>query len=243
METNSHKTYSTTMIVILLLISVCIYIIGFYLHLKIIRVCRKDKDITWKLDIANSIILMVHFIHCIIMYSVTYFVEDLYTYTGEWFCYASKVLLFYGVLYYIGHTLIISIMKYVLIVHWKKVRSFGKDRLVHIFFWTHFLHPIVTILLWLSVRPDFFWAWDGISQFDRCLGDPKNNYVPNSNRTLIKLHNMCDFVEPHKEKYLEYIGYFFRMTICGFNVASYYLIGWNFFEILFYFLTFRFMYR
>ena len=117
METKSDKTYSTTMLVVLLLVSVCIYIIGFYLHLKIIRVCRKDKDITWKLDITNSLLLMLNFFHWILMHILTYFVNDLYTYTGEWFCYTSKVLQFYGALYQYGHTLNVSIMKYVIIVH------------------------------------------------------------------------------------------------------------------------------
>ena len=243
METNGGKTHSTTLLIVLLLIAVCIYIIGFYLHLKIIKVCRKDKDITWKLDITNSILLMLYLAHCILTHGITYFVEDLYTYIGEWFCYFSKVLHVYGLLYMVGHTLIVSTMKYVLIVLWEKVRLFGKDKVVHMFVWINFLHPIVTILLWLSVRPDFFWAYDGISQFDRCLGDPKNNYGPNSNRSLAKLHNLCDFVEPQQGNYREYIGYFYRMTICGFNVGSFYLIVWNIFEIIFYCLIFRFMHR
>jgi hypothetical protein len=230
------------MIGVLLLIAVCL-IIGVYLHFKIIRVCKKDKDITWRLDITNSIVLILHFFHCIFMHILTHFVQDLYIYTGEWFCYASKVLQFYGVLFHFGHTLIVSIMKYVIIVHWQKVMSFGKDRVVNIFFWAHFLHPIVTILLWLSVRTDFFWAWDEMYTFDRCLGDPKNNHGPNSNRSIIKLNNICDFLEPNQDSYFKYIGYLLRMTICGFNLASFYLILWNFFEMIFYFLTFRFMHR
>ena len=231
------------MIGVFLLIAVCIYIIGVYLHLKIIRVCKKDKAITWRLDITNSILLILHFIHCIIMHILTYFVQDLYIYTGEWFCYASKVLQFYGFLFQMGHTLIVSIMKYVIIVHWQKVMSFGKDRIVNIFFWTHCLHPIVTILLWLSVRPDFFWAWDEGSTFDSCLGDPKNNYGPNSNRSIMTLYIICDFLEPNQDNYLEYIGYLLRTTICGFNFASFCLTLWNFLEIIFYFLTFRFMHK
>ena len=41
------------------LIAVCVYGISVYFHFKIIKVAFKEKDMTWKLDITNSLILMV----------------------------------------------------------------------------------------------------------------------------------------------------------------------------------------
>ena len=34
------------------------YSIGIVLHIKIIKVSKKDKDLTWKIDISNSILVI-----------------------------------------------------------------------------------------------------------------------------------------------------------------------------------------
>ena len=46
--------YKAVMGVILL----CAYIIGVHLHIKIIQVSKKEKELTWKMDITNSIIVI-----------------------------------------------------------------------------------------------------------------------------------------------------------------------------------------
>ena len=174
------------------------------------------------------------------MHSFTYFVEDLYTYTGEWFCYTSKVLAYYENLYIYGHSLVVSIMKYIIIVYWRK---FDREKVIETFFWINLLHPVITISLNLIVRQAFFWDYDGMSQSDRCLGDPKNNLEPGSNKSLNKLHNLCDFVEPPNDHYLEYTVYVCKTLVCGFTVVMFYLALWNLLEILFYSLIFRFLHR
>ena len=224
-------------------VTICICIIGFYLHIKIIKVSYQENDVTWKLDITNSALLIFFTTHAILMHGLTYFVDDLYLYTGEWVCYTSKVLAFYGVLYIYGHSLIVSIMKYVIIVHWEMSRDIGRDKICGIFFLVNFLHPLITITLWLIIRPDFFWDYDMGKQIDMCLGDPKNNWEPHSNKSLTKLHNLCDFTVSSPEHFLEHTLYIFRTLMCGVNVGLYYLVLWNFFEILFYCVIFRFMHR
>ena len=79
-----------------MIIMICIHCVGIYLHVKIIKTSRNDKQITWKLAITNSCMLMAHHTHCIFMEGITYIVQDLYIYTGEWFCYTSKATMYYG---------------------------------------------------------------------------------------------------------------------------------------------------
>ena len=219
------------------------FIVGLYLNIKIIKVSRKDKDMTWKLDITHSIIVILSVTHSIVMYSLTYFIDNLYRYTGEWFCYTSKILDYYGHLYIAGHSLIVVILKYVLIVRWQWARNIGNDRIKEIFFWINFLHPVVTILSNLVVRPDFFWAYDGMKHADICLGDPKNNWVPDRNHSLTKLHNLCEFVEPPPENYLEYSIFIAKSSLCWLNVVVFYLVMFNVIEMIFYCVLFRFMRR
>ena len=223
------------------LVATIVYFIGVYLHGRIIQVSRKEKFVTWKLDVTNSIVLIAHYMHKLLMYGITYVIADLYTYTGGWFCYASKVLAYYGNLYTAGHSAIVSILKYVIIVYWRKARDFGNDNVKNIFFVLNFLHPALTILLHLIIVPDFFWAYDSFQHFDRCLGDPKGNWVLQTNRSQTKLHSLCHFDAPLDENYIQYTIYILRSSVCWIQFCTLYAISWNLFEIFFYCRIFIFM--
>ena len=222
----------------------CFLIIGFFLHSQIIKTAKREKDMTWKLDITNSCCVMIHYLQYVSMYLITYNIENLYMYTGEWVCYLSKFLTFYGGLYVQGHSLIIGLLKYVVIVHWKRSREFGQEKVKKIFFWLNMFHPAVRIILYLAIIPDFFWIWDGAAHVDRCLGDPKNNWGPNSNTTQTKLHNICINIAANQpENPFDYFIYILRSSICWLQISISYLILWNVFEIFVYFSIFRFMNR
>ena len=119
-----------------------LYILGVYLHSQIIVTSKKDKEMTWKLDIINSVIISFHYGHVLIMYGVTYLVKDLYSYTGAWFCYTSKFITLSGNALTTGHSLIIAVMKYTMIVHYQKVRQFGQDKAKKIFLCINVIYPI-----------------------------------------------------------------------------------------------------
>ena len=120
------------------ILSIGISLSGIYLHVKIIKISKKEKEMTWKLDITNSCLLIFNCTHSNLMEHITYIVHNLYTYTGQWFCYASKVVNYYGNLYTAGHSMIVSILKYIRIVHWKQSRKLGKEKVDGIFFGSTF---------------------------------------------------------------------------------------------------------
>ena len=230
-----------TIVIILTSAACCMYLIGLCIHIKVIKVSQKDKEMTWKLDITNSCIQLFHGFNSIFMHAITWFVKDLYVYTGGWFCYTSKVVTYYLNLYTMGHSLVLSILKYIIIVHSDKTLKYGKDKIIEIFFWLNFLHPSLMIIFQLIIRPNFFWAHDGMAQIDRCLGDPKHNWESGSNKSLNKIHNLCYFQEPNNDNYLEYIIYICRTLGCGLSVVVFYFVLWNIFELFFYCKIFRFM--
>ena len=235
-------------IIALMVVAVLIYFVGVYLHLKIVQVSKKDKDITWKLDIANSIMIMFHFFQSIFMHTITYIIKDLYLYVGEWFCYLFKVISNYNNFYMFGHALIISLLKYSVIVHWQKAREWGNEKVAMLYFWINIIHPAISIFIWLCIRPDFFWAYDGMPQIDRCLGDPKDLWVDNfqkvmENKSLTKFHNLCQMNTPLQQDYTEYIIYIFRACSCWLHVGYYYGAGTNLLEMVVYFRIFVFMHR
>ena len=112
--TSDHPNLVTS--IILSLIIICFYGIGLFLHTKIILLSKKEKDLTWKLDIVNSVFLLIYYGFSIVIHTMTYFIPNIYLITGEWLCYVSKFLLHYGLLYTTGHSMVIALLKYNIIV-------------------------------------------------------------------------------------------------------------------------------
>ena len=235
-------------LIALMVVSVVIYFWGVYFHVRIVQVSKKDKDLTWKLDIFNSIMMLFIFFQSIFMHTITYIIKDLYTYTGEWFCYLFKVIATYSNFYLFGHALIISLTKYTIIVHWQKAREWGNERVAMLYFWINIIHPVISILIWMCIRPDFFWAYDGMAHIDRCLGDPNDMWVDNfeglmENKSLTKLHGLCQMNSPPKEDYIQYLINIFKACSCWLHVGYHYGAALNLLEMAVYVNIFVFMHR
>ena len=213
---------------------ICFYGIGLYLHIRIIIASKKEKDLTWKIDVTNSILMIVLFGHIILIHSLTYSVQDLSMYSGDWSCYTSKVVIHYTLLYNGGHSMIISMMKYLIIVHDSKFRMY-KEHLKTAFFWINILHPILFIAVHLILVPDFYVVYGGFASINRCLG--KSNY----NKT--KWWSLCDFSVPIENTTTSNAIAFMKEYICKGQVIFIYVIAYNLMDILFYCKTFSYMRR
>ena len=226
------------------MIAVFTFAIGLYLHLRVINVSMTEKDLTWRLDVFNSSLLIGLFLYNMIIHIITLFIQDLHLYTGDWFCYGSKVLIYIGYRYMHGHTLIVSILKYVIIVQWQKARDVGHDQIKQIFLWINILHPLLDVSTHLFVSPDFFWSWDNYPEIDRCLGDNKHLFDPNFNTTRNKLHDICNALTPPlSDAYAQYGLYVLRKGICWTQIVFFYSIMGNFLEMIVYIRIFWFMRR
>jgi hypothetical protein len=231
-------------IIIQIIITICLYLTGLYYHAKVIKVSKKDKEMTWKLDLTNSCFLIAHHGNCVIMGTITYIIQDLHTYTGEWFCYTSKALNFYGNFYTGAHSMIVSLLKYILIVHWKRSRDFGKDKVKTSFFWINIFFAGVMICIHLFIRPDLFVISNGYARIDRCLGDPNNNWSTNSTRNKMFMNTVCEtLVAPSHDDYFAYAIYILRNCICYPQVVFEYIMMFNVLEIVVYCRIFAFMRR
>lgn len=240
-ETDTNITGpNTTSTISVLLVVICLYVIGLFLHAKIIIISKREKDMTWKLDVTNSVILIIHYTYAILMHTGTYIIQDLHTHTGKWFCHVSHAITYYGILYSVGHSLIISMMKYILIVYDEKIRDFGKDKVKEIFFWANLLHPIIWTALHLILKPDF----DGFTPINRCLGNTQNNLRQGNNTSsIIDRFFLGDFYEPPHQNSSEYAIYIFKQVLSVLYTTSSYLMVINFFDMVLYCKIFSYMRR
>ena len=211
-------------------ISICIYLIGLYLHTKIILISKNEKGITWKLDVTNSSLIIAHYTNIILIHTTNIISNGSHVHPGAWLCYASSAMVYYGVLYVSGHTLVIALMKYFLCVQWKLVRRFGKERVKQIFFLINLFHPIFMILLHLIVRPSFLQNMNRFSKMDGCDFTTADT---TTNGNLFSFR-FCSFTPPDRDNYLNYTIYILRTLMCGLIGIILLLITLNFFEAIVY---------
>ena len=231
----SKLSYLATSIAVALMV-ISVYCIGTYLHIKIIGISLKVKEATWKIDIANSVVALTYYGFSIFIHSVTYFVQDIYLLTGGvWFCYVSKIILHYGLLYILTHSMVIAALKYSIIVHTDVRKISSKERLKETFFWINLLHPIFSMVLFLLLTPDFYVQYGGFTTINVCLGNP------NMNKTTFL--DLCEFTAPSNKYTFYYLVYICKRIICIAQALSVYFIGFNFFDMLFYCRTFSYMRR
>lgn len=231
--------------ILLLILCLLFFLIGIWLHYKIISISRREKDMTWKHDITNSIMITCHYAHSILMHTLTHFIPDLHHYTGNWFCYVSRVLTYYGNLCITGHSLMICSLKYILIVKWAKASLYGKEKIINAFFFVNIFHPCVTVVLHLIVYPDFIFVYDGVSHSNQCLGERDSFWKPENETFSVKLHHICEMVDnTDRDTNLAYSALITgRKIICYFQITAIYAMAWNIIEIALYWDIFSFARR
>ena len=124
-----------------LVIQYPLFMIGFFLHIKIIHVCNVERNKTWLVQISHAIVTTIHFGIRIPFQIITHFIPNLSSHIGSWVCYIGAFNNFFGYQEISSHSLWVAIEKYILIVHTIKARSFGDNKVEKIFCWIHVVYP------------------------------------------------------------------------------------------------------
>ena len=183
-EKNSDSKADLNMFIIIITLESVIFFIALYLNYKIVMVSRQEKDerSTWKIDICHSVVLLTRSSFTILLRMITYIIPSLHQYTGKWLCYVAMFIASYCTFSIFSHSLVISIHKYMFIVHQNRIIAFGKDKASLISFWINLIFPAVLAVARIA-KP--------ISSLDghqnpviyNCLGKPAE-LAANSNETL-----------------------------------------------------------
>ena len=231
---------------LLTVIAVFIFIfsIGLYLQIKIIKAIRREQSMAWEINMSHSIVMIVHYICSISIETTTYIIPSLSRYTGMWFCHFALFLRGYGSTAIFAHSLLISIYKYIFIVHDEAVRKYGKDKTKKLLFWIIVIIPVFASvsLMW---RPYLH-----IGEYSAIYRCGLRQY-PHTNHTKayesigdkLKLAFFCSINDNEVKNGFDYFldisnqVYCFVQTIIGFVVAI------NLLEIFFYVKIFRYMKR
>ena len=216
------------------------WLVGVFLHIKIIKICKKDKPMTWKLDIVNSVSTLFYFGLTIVMFVFTYlkvsFIFDLCSY--YFICKGIKFVIFLGRMYVCSHSLIISLVKYCMIVFHEKVGKVGKRKVEILFVMIDLFYPAISFILLFFIKKN-----------DKFSADPYNehffrqNALKFSNETAVKsLFDYCTY-EKMDVNLFHHIVNIIKTTTCWTLTISTFLNSINILEIILYFKIFRFMNR
>ena len=103
--------------IIHIIIQVIIYCVGLNFQIRTILVCIKEKNKTWQIHIAHSVVMSVFFGYLIPFRALTHFVPSLATHVGSWICYISAFVEYFGYHAIVIQSLLIAGVKYLFIVH------------------------------------------------------------------------------------------------------------------------------
>ena len=236
----SDNTYT---IVVFNVIFAFIFIIGLGLQIRIIQVSIKEKDITWRIDVFHSIVMIVFYCFRIVFENLTFFVPSLHLYTGKWGCYALYFVYMFGAISIASHSFVVSSYKYLYIVHDNLIRIIGTEESSIRWFWVSLICPTV-LAISFTARPTYV----TYSSVYKCMGydteTSAENNIPFFER--IKIFFFCRFLEHNEEESLSAFEYFMSIIdVLGCFVTSsiVFCVLLNVMEAFFYYKIFSFMRR
>ena len=143
-----------------------------------------------------------------------------------------------GRIYITSHSLIISLMKYCIVVCQEKVRVVGKHKVENLFLFLDILYPTMVFGTLRLIKKDNTFASD---PYQEEFFHQKS--ITNTNETIVKLFDACTFDEEFDEISIPYIFYIVRTIVCWILSISIFLNSINVLEVFFYYMIFRCMNR
>ena len=127
-------------------LQVILFCIGLFAQIKIIKVCKGERNKTWQIHIFHAITMTIVFASKIILMAIGYILPSLFITIGSWICHLILFVFLYGFISIASNTFIIASMKFVFTVHTMKAIAFGESRIQKIIFWANLLFPFILLL-------------------------------------------------------------------------------------------------
>ena len=224
-----------------------LFCVGSFIQVQIISVSYKERDTAWKMTITHSIVTIIYFAFEISFDAVTHFIPFLSQYTGNWICYAASFVT--GYCYYcIGaYTLLISNLKYILIVQRIKTLKWGKETIKKWFFLANLFHPFILSSLH-NLTSDWDYSSIRYSSINSCLRPTEDT---------LREYNISSYNTKHTERIQYwhcplknseedsswYAYYVTEWSVCNLVAVIRVVIATNILEGFYYYKIFEYMRR
>ena len=237
---------STTILHILCQLT--LFIIGTFIQIKIVSVCRREQGATWKIHVVHSIVLVINFAFNISFDAAMHFFPSVAFYTGKWICYLSSFVIYYCFYSIVANTLVVSVMKYLFIVHGITTSSEKGLKVKKRFLILSLMHP-----LFLAVSYILTDDWASFSSMKKCfIAASENsteiefdsNDIENEEKSAYCFSNIhTEIIRANPKDLFSDINFVSRLVLCIFRTIFNVAVSSNLLEVFFYYKTFRKMHR
>lgn len=246
MNMSNHTSFNMTNIenpdsgvpvsaIIHLLVQVLLFCVGSFIHLKLIFVFKEDKNKAWQIHITHSIVCIIYFSFNIPFAAITHFIPFLSQYTGPWLCYIASFIMLYCYYEVIANSLLISVLKYVFVVHDRKARDFGEEKINKAFFLINLIHPLLWTILTMITSD-----WESFIALINCFGQREQVLAQyNTSAGNIEKFFFCNLKKNDTQDSDVHTIYVIKQCICAFVSIGVLVIGSNLPEGFFYYKIFR----
>ena len=113
------------------IVQIILYLIGVLINAKIILACwhSRNHNKSWQLHILYSLSCIILFSFNIPFWFFSMASPSISSITGEWICYLAIFMNSFFPMTILMNSLMVSITKYIFVVHWDKALVYGHDKI------------------------------------------------------------------------------------------------------------------
>ena len=176
---------------------------------------------------------LIYWPFVVFLICLTNFLHPLNKLIGQWFCTFAGIFSKFLQMVVLFHSFLAALMRYIIIIHSKTVRVYGKEKIKMIFFFLSiFLPTLITILRSAADSSRY-----GVSYINKCNGLHHESFLIDTNK------HVCEFDGYNKVDFYTATILWFRKLVCIGNHIAIVLFGSNVSEGIIYFRVFSHMNR
>ena len=176
------------------IIMITLLVFGEYLHIKILRMLRKEnsilRDITYVFVFANMTLCVLN----VFLITSTNFVHPLNKIIGQWFCTMSRFFEYFLIDVMLLHSFCSALMRYLFLVHAPKVELYGKDKVQKAFLLSSILIPLLLALWKVNDGSEL----DSTSFINKCNGKHHEVFLVETSTLNVLKKNFCELGNTRK---------------------------------------------
>ena len=225
---------------IFLAIMIILIVIGVYLHIKVLKILKKENSLMKNLTRNFMISQLISWPLMAFLISITNFFHSFPSEISQWICPITWFLLYFCLNLMTMHSFFSALIRYFFIVHNERVQSWGKEKAKKLFEILSIMMPFL-VTLWKANDGS---ELDTFSPFNKCYGKHHKTFLVETSTLNVLKKNFCEIPDYHEMKdYGEVIVAFSKNVICLTSTATMLIMGSNLSEGIIYYLLFSHMGR
>ena len=238
-DLNHQPLPSPLAAIVFFFIKLILVLVGGFVQLKVWFLIKNEKSLTTevvKVYIASLIVFCPYFI---VFSTITDFIHPVNQVIGQWFCALGTFIMYFCLIVITFNSFIVSLMRYLFIVHEEKVKIYGKKKVKKFFLVLSILVPFL-INVWRTVDSP---AKDPLSYINKCNGDHHRVFLIEASSSYMNGGGFCPTISYDEGDIYGKFNAVFQKISCISRVLITLIMGFNFTEGFIYFKIFSHMMR